>query len=102
MDEDYSEGGDGSAASALASKSTDGGSEQGESSPESFYLPADTAGCENCKPGDMLSFKVVGKTNDGELEVQKVDGNSDGKDFKSDKEWSDMAAPDSMPANSGM
>lgn len=52
----------------------DGGT--GDDSPpeqrdDTFYLPADIPGADTIKEGDTLTFKVVGKSEDG-IEVEQV------------------------------
>lgn len=52
----------------------------GESPPEAgpredtFFLPQDFPGSEACKSGDTITLKVVGKAEDGSVEVEHVPG----------------------------
>lgn len=59
--------------------------EQGEESSDSgkLYISEDALGGRKCSPGDVIKFKVTGKTADGELEIEpEGDGyeNSDEQD----------------------
>lgn len=94
LNQDYSEG-DGKAASALENGGGGGDKGGGDESQEkgSFYLPSDMPGMDVAKPGDILTFKVVGKTDDGEVEVEKCGPENKGKGMKNDPEWASMGAP---------
>lgn len=58
-----------------------GHGEEGSSS-KTFFLPPES-GCGDCEPGEVIQLKVVGKTPEGELEVEYVGGDK-GDDWKSD------------------
>jgi hypothetical protein len=58
MDEDYSN----------AESDTD----SEEAGDNTFFIPSDLAGGIEVKPGDILEFRVVGKSADGEVEVEHV------------------------------
>jgi hypothetical protein len=47
-----------------------GGGEQDGVSQDSFYLPKDFPGADGFKPGDRISLIVVGKDEEGDLEVK--------------------------------
>ena len=57
-------------------------SEPAESSDNTFYLPSDLTAGLNCKPGDTLTFRVVGKDEEGNVEVERV--GDDGDDWETD------------------
>lgn len=58
--------------------------DKSQNKPSTFYLPTE-AGCGDCEAGDVIELKVVGKTPDGELEVQRVsDDDGDEGNWKTD------------------
>jgi len=52
--------------------SPEGEAEESDESSDSLYIPESSLGGKTCKPGDTLTFKVVGKS-DGELEIALED-----------------------------
>jgi len=65
--------------------------EPDESGPEehgemdnTFFVPADAVSGHDCKPGDILKFKVVGKDADGDIEVA-IEGYDEGSGENSDE-----------------
>ena len=56
-----------------------------EESDESLYLPESALGGRQCKPGDTITMKVIGKTSDGELQLA-VDDKSTDKSYGSSDE----------------
>lgn len=96
LQDSYTEDGGGEAGAALGTAPKEGMEPEAEQK-DSFYLPSDMPGMDTAKAGDILSFKVVGKTSDGEIEVEKCDPEKPGKSMKDDPEWAAMASPDSGP-----
>lgn len=43
---------------------------EGEHREDTFFLPPDYPGIENLKPGDKVTLLVVGKDEDGHVEVE--------------------------------
>lgn len=76
-----------------------GADEGGEEAPaattearnDTFFMPPDFPGAENLKAGDTVTLRVVGKSSDGEIEVEHV-GEPAESDWKTDLR-SSMAGP---------
>lgn len=77
----------------------DNGGGQDDADSDTIYLPA-SAGGPDCKAGDKITFTVVGKTADGEIEV-KADAPASGSDWKSDLD-AHMAQPPDDETQGGM
>jgi hypothetical protein len=79
------------------------GSDQKDLGP-TFFLPPDVPNTKDAKPGDELVFRVVGRDEDGNIEVQyapeKGQGDGDG-DRMMDHFDSEVASEPVAPANPG-
>lgn len=65
----------------------DGEEPSGQDEGNSFFVPKSALGDHECKPGDKLTFEVVGVDSEGEVEVRfsGAEGGykeDDGEDFK--------------------
>ena len=64
----------------------DGEEPSGQDEGNSFFVPKSALGDHECKPGDKLTFEVVGVDSEGEVEVKFIGadtGSEDGgEDFK--------------------
>ena len=65
----------------------DGEESSGEDEGGSFFVPKSALGDHECKPGDKLTFEVVGVDSEGEVEVKfsGAEGGMEeegGEDFK--------------------
>lgn len=70
-----------------------------EESSESLFIPPDCLGGKEYAPGDTITFKVVGKNSDGELEVSMDEGseNESGGSDEADAMELRKALGSSMP-----
>ena len=68
---------------------------------DTYFLPSAMTDGHDCKPGDVIKLRVVGKDKDGDVEVEVIDyGESgDGDDWKEDARRT-MAKP--MPMEGAM
>lgn len=61
---------------------------------DTFFLPADFPGHEDCKPGDTITLRVVGHGENGEVEVEHVGYDKGEPDWKTDLKQSMADKPD--------
>ena len=71
-----------------ASDAAPGPDDAGEADGETLFIPETSLGGRTCEPGDVLTFTVVGKTSDGELEVE-LDKESTDEDYASGSDKAD-------------
>lgn len=66
---------DGAEGEALDRLGADDGAESDEGRDDTYFLPKAVLKGQPFKSGDILKFKVVGEDQDGQVEVECLDGN---------------------------